>query len=249
MIDVTDNPLNLLTTSEKALQLQRNRRRKTQQRYRKRLEGKASTLAEEVSKLKAEVQHVELRLRCPPCVATNSTPWRTVVEFFRLFRNGFQGPTTIESLLLPETHTQKRFLRATMAPNVAFNDGYGVDANLLGAPRKIQVQLVRLEQGPDDLLLAYLVISEVIPRETLLNCFGGRMPTFALKLLGLELDVPVCVHFRWNEQEKRFDSVHYIVVMLAPLVKLLGNLEDATAVLTRSLVNELSRHNLPFAQR
>eukprot|EP00644_Phytophthora_capsici_P005620 jgi/Phyca11/98316/e_gw1.2.833.1 len=217
--------------------MQRVRRRKTQQRYRKRLEGKASSLAEEIARLKAEVQHLELKLRCPPCVATDSTPWRSVVEFFRLFRNGFQGPATTESLLLPENHTQKRFLRATMAPNVVFNDGYGVDSILDNwrtrsvHHNKIQVRIVRLEQGADNLLLAYLVISEVIARETLLNCFGDKAPTFVSKLVGLELAVPTCVHFRWDEQEKHFNTVHYEADMLTPLLKLLGNLNDATSVL------------------
>ncbi|KAL3659167.1 hypothetical protein V7S43_015746 [Phytophthora oleae] len=128
-----------------------------------------------------------------------------------------------------------------MAPNVAFDDGYEVDAVLdnwrsrLVHHEKIQVRLVRLEQGPGNLLLAYLIISEVIPRKALLHCLGDEAPEFAWKLLGLELEVPTCVHFRWDEQERRFVSVHYEADMLTPLLKLLGNLEDASAVLNSPL--------------
>ncbi|KAK1941978.1 hypothetical protein P3T76_006300 [Phytophthora citrophthora] len=186
-----------LDTAEKILQLNRLRRRRTQQRYRKRLEDKTLTLAKDVANLGAEVQRLEKTLRAPPCDPFDSTPWRLVVEFFRVFRNGLEGVKDIQDprapLCLPEDHDQKRFLCATMTPNVAFNNGYGVDVVLEDwrfrsvHHEKIQVRLVGVEEGAENMLIAYLsnltTITEKMLRQSL-YCVDGTLPTFTWKLIG-----------------------------------------------------------------
>ncbi|KAL3670992.1 hypothetical protein V7S43_004177 [Phytophthora oleae] len=131
-----------------------------------------------------------------------------------------------------------------MTPNVAFNNGYGVDAVLenwrfrSAHYEKIEVRLVRLEQGAENLLVAYLsnltTVTETMLRQSL-SCGDGTVPAFAWKLLGRQLEVPTCVHFRWSNNEIRFASAHYEADMLTPLFKLLGNLEDASIVLNSTL--------------
>ncbi|GMF28760.1 unnamed protein product [Phytophthora fragariaefolia] len=60
---------------------------------------------------------------------------------------------------------------------------------------------------------------------------SDRWPTVAWKLLDQRLVIPGTVHFKWDEAKHQFASVYYEIDMLAPLTKVLGNLEDVCMVL------------------
>ncbi|KAG3086843.1 hypothetical protein PI125_g18817 [Phytophthora idaei] len=136
-----------------------------------------------------------------------------------------------------------------MAPNVAFNDGFGVDAVLecwsfhSCQQERAETQLVRLEQGPENAVVAYAnnstTITENMLRNSLLtddNCEGEReLPSFASKLVGHRLTFRIVVRFTWDDQEDRFKSAFHQADMLTPLIKVLGNMQDASTFLSSSL--------------
>ncbi|KUF97542.1 hypothetical protein AM587_10008418 [Phytophthora nicotianae] len=240
--DVVKVAWNELSTAEKSLQLYRQRRRVTQQRYRKKIDHRAASLEADVAKLQKEVQRIESMLHPPPTVATDTSRWTAAAQFFSLFQNGIDRAKEKE-------HVQIRFLQAAMAPNIAFNDGYGIHAVLKNWSHrslhheKTEIQLVRLEPGSEGIVVAHLsnatTITESMLRKSFL-CAGkdgenSEWPSFAWKLLGQRLTIRTIVRFEWDYENSRFDSVFYEADMLTPLLDLLGNMQDASTVLSSSL--------------
>ncbi|ETI29778.1 hypothetical protein F443_02868 [Phytophthora nicotianae P1569] len=136
-----------------------------------------------------------------------------------------------------------------MAPNVAFNNGYGVDAVMYHwsfhsqQHEKAELLLTRLEQGSDNAVVAFFdnstTITENMLRNSLLIVANGggesELPSFAWKLVGHRLNFRIIVRFVWDNENNRFKSAYYQADMLTPLIKVLGNIQDASTVLSSTL--------------
>ncbi|KUF88118.1 hypothetical protein AM587_10000334 [Phytophthora nicotianae] len=250
---VRKNARNKLSITEKeALELHLQRRRVIQQRYRKNIEHKQRALVADVAKLQMEVQRIELILHPPPRVAPDTTSWKAVVEFVHLFRSVVAAPGEEElkdtTALKGVNQTQKQFLFTIMAPDIAFNNGYGIDRVLSHWHfcslhfLKMEVRLVCLEHGSGNEMIAHLSNCTIITESMLRNslfCDGkegdNEWPSFAWKLLGQRLTVQTTVRFEWDDKNRRFESVFFEADMLTPLLKLLGDMEDASTVLSSNI--------------
>ncbi|KAG3006153.1 hypothetical protein PC120_g17551 [Phytophthora cactorum] len=241
------------SAAEKTLQHFREQRRLTQQRYRKRIHSKVISLESDVARLQEELLRIQSILHPPPRVASNTSPWKAVAEFFRLFQNGVEEPVKKDIGSITPLNAlydvQKKFLHVIMAPNVILNDGFGVDAVLKcwsfhsRQHERAEIQLLRLEQGPENAVVAYVnnstTITENMLRNSLLtddNCVGEReLPSFASKLVGHRLTFRIIVRFVWDDEKGLFESAYHQADMLTPLIKMLGNMQDASTVFSSSL--------------
>ncbi|KAL3659168.1 hypothetical protein V7S43_015747 [Phytophthora oleae] len=242
-----------LSTTEKALVLHRQRRRRIQQKYRQKVKGKVLALQEAVEQLHKEIRQLKRRkaVASPARALCKQTSWNMVVEYVRLFRHGYKPPIFDGTQFLDENYAQKRFLQAVTASNIAFNGGFGVDA-LFEDWKAISLQydstvteLVSLEAGEGEVLVARMDNISTITANMVRNALvplanddaEANWPNFATKRLGQQLVIQTTVRFEWDEMRGQFVSVYYEGDMLTPLLKLLGNLEEATRVFCSSLGN------------
>ncbi|KAE8882377.1 hypothetical protein PF005_g1030 [Phytophthora fragariae] len=250
-----DSSWDELNTAEKALLLQRQRCRRAQQKYRQKNNEKTLALEDAVVQLQKGIQHLKTKRSSsiPPPVSITTTPWKMLVEYFRFFRTGLDVPEQIlhptSPLCLDENHAQKKFLQMAMASDIAFNRGYGVDAMLEDwrvltlHHKQHEIRLVRLDHDVDGMVVATLnnstTITENMLRSSLPDLMCGGDPNkwhpLVRKLLEQCFMIPATVRFEWDDTRNRFVSAHYEADMLTPLLKLLGNLEDASIVLNSTL--------------
>ncbi|KAL3673993.1 hypothetical protein V7S43_001678 [Phytophthora oleae] len=126
-----------------------------------------------------------------------------------------------------------------MAPDVTDGTVCGVDALLKTwalqslCYDKIDLQPVRLENGPGNALVATTKGTLVINENTLRNAFpnlvsDGRLATLLDKMLGQQLELRGSVQFDWDSASARVTSIVCKADILTPLLRLLGSL-DAVA--------------------
>ncbi|POM59662.1 hypothetical protein PHPALM_31572 [Phytophthora palmivora] len=107
-----------------------------------------------------------------------------------------------------------------MASDVVGVIGYGVEALLQNwklislCHPDIDIKLVRLENGPGDSVVATT------------RAFMG----LASRLLGQKLVMNGCTHLIWDNEAKRVVNIQYTADLLAPMLQLLGNLEDVVKI-------------------
>ncbi|OWZ21146.1 hypothetical protein PHMEG_0004337 [Phytophthora megakarya] len=255
--NINDQAMNGMSTAERLIMLHRQRRTRTQQRYRKKINDKVIALEDSVIELKDEIEQLKKQreLSTPSYSLSKTTSWKMVVEYVRLFRYGYQHPTLIAhsdgTTTLSTTDSnnmQKMFLQAVMMPNIAFNGGrQGADAvfedwkTISQHHENTETQLTCLECGEGGLLIAHMnnvsTITAKMIRNHLLDDEDSEWPSLARKLLGQSLVIPTIVRYEWDELNSRFASVYYEPDMLTPLLGLLGNLEEATRVVNSALGN------------
>ncbi|OWZ12626.1 hypothetical protein PHMEG_00014184 [Phytophthora megakarya] len=230
----------------------RRRRRVIQQRYRQRINDRATSLAVDTAKLKGEiqqltVQHQVLLTRVP----LSTTPWSVVVAYYDLFRNGLKLPRHLQGTLSTSDSNDvyKNFLHAVMAPEVSVNTGFGVDAALEDWKllcrniEDLDIQIVRLEYEEHDSLVVYVRGTATITEAMLRNEFSHLIPdltrqkwsSIASKLVGQQLEVFTTKRFVWDTANSRIVSAHYAEDLVTPLQKLLGNLSDVAYMLRMPL--------------
>ncbi|GMF40959.1 unnamed protein product [Phytophthora lilii] len=235
------------TKAEQILAIHRERRRLIQQRYRQKIRNRANTVEVVVERLQNEVSLLKKTYdRLTEDIPTKNTPWSVIAEYFRLFSNGLKSvPTTVGRQCF-ETNKHQQFLSNTMAPDVLVKSGRGVDAILeiwKAISRRqdgLETSLVRLEHGEQDLLLASTKCTFTLTHSLLLHEFPhifdeeGELLPVAAKLLDKKIVLPSSVRFVWDEATGSMTSVigkPFKNEMVAPLLKVLGNLEDVAWVL------------------
>ncbi|GMF10734.1 unnamed protein product [Phytophthora lilii] len=243
--------------TDRALQLYRLRRRRAQQRYRKKIDNKASHLEDDIAQFETEVNELKLKkLSIPQTVRTTSTPWEIVVEYFRLFRKGFKPSLPVaelssanSALYQDKSYVQVQFFQAVVAPDVQVDAGFGVQTALEDwrlvtlHHENLVYDLVRMEKRGDDCVFAemngIITITEnmldMALADITVNEGKNKWKTLASKLLGQRLVVPSTMYFCWSKTNTRIVRAHYEADMLTPLLKLLRSMEDTACVLNSAL--------------
>ncbi|KAG6950144.1 hypothetical protein JG688_00014300 [Phytophthora aleatoria] len=137
-------------------------------------------LEESIGHRRGDIQELKRQRRLIRCdILTNRSLWGTATEFFRLFRSSVRPPLSTGNSTGTQSEyiVQHNFLRATMAADITDGTVCGVDALLQTwvlqslCYERIDLQPVRLENGPRDSLVATtkgtLVINENTLRYTL----------------------------------------------------------------------------------
>ncbi|ETM00777.1 hypothetical protein L917_02544 [Phytophthora nicotianae] len=215
-----------------------------QARYKMKQHKLVTDLEKRIEYLRTEIQELKLQRRLIHCgIPINRNLWGTATEFFRLFRSSVRPPlpTGDSTGTQSEYIVQQNFLRATMVADVTDGRVCGVDALLQTwalqslCYERIDLQPVRLENGPRDSLVAitkgYLVINE----NTLCYAFphlvsDSRWSTIAARMLGQQLTLRGSVHFEWDSVNSRVTSIVCKADILTPLLHLFGNLDEVSCV-------------------
>ncbi|KAG7400338.1 hypothetical protein PHYBOEH_006095 [Phytophthora boehmeriae] len=220
----------------------------------------ATDLTKSVERLKQDIYKLELQQQRLACVTSPSgSVWEAVAKYFKLFERGYTFFTMKE---LPEqnkpqsaqNHVQLEFLRSMMELDVTDGPLCGAEAlldnwRLLSLYHDdLHVQLKRLEQGPNNSLVATATIGLTITANTLLNVYPhlltgveaasdrGGWPPLASKLLNQRLEVLASVRFDWESDCGRVVRLESKADLLAPILRLVGSLENVARVFDGALV-------------
>ncbi|ETO83050.1 hypothetical protein F444_02880 [Phytophthora nicotianae P1976] len=246
-----------LPASERSAILHRQRRRRTQQRYRKKVQNKEVCLEDEVAQLQENVKRLEKqRDAISLSIPTKTATLNAVVEFFRLFRNGFHPVASVSDLCQASTslkndpaYVQTQFLQAITVHDFLSNAGYSVETALEDwrlISKQLEnhsIELERVERGVGNSVVAYMngvftatetVLHSAFP-ELNTDSDGGKWAALAVKLLGKRLVVPSSFVFRFDDSNSRMLSAHYEADMLTPLLELLQSPGDVSLVLNSPL--------------
>lgn len=234
---------------------QREIRRLRQIRYRKKKDDYANTLEEETRQLQQQIEKLEQRRRSiAEAVPTEKTLWNVVVEYFRLFRYGLREPMPARQTQEIQPCAQLDFLRATMAPDVLFNAGRGVESIMRNWKYftlwflDVEIELNGLKKGGPDSLIASITTSFTITERSLMTVFPhlctpearsqrGRDGLPLAKLLGQRITMRGLTRFDWDAGYGRVTSVISESDMLTPTLRILGSLEDVSRVFEKSLIS------------
>ncbi|KAG6956317.1 hypothetical protein JG688_00011478, partial [Phytophthora aleatoria] len=245
--------------------LHRQRRRRTQQRYRVKIQKKAVSLEDEVGQLREEVERLEKkRYAIHSTVPSTITALKVVVEYFRLFQNGFHPVASVSELCNATTalrddpgYVQTQFFQAVTVPNVLFNAGYGVEAaledwrlvSLYHANQTINLE--RVERGVGNTVLAYMNGVFTITEMMLHSVFpdlesdseGRKWLGLADKLLDKQLVVPSMVWYQFDEANRvHADGIGLETHRIPPLIQLCTQAMDSTGRLAAPAGSEEVTH-------
>ncbi|ETI39256.1 hypothetical protein F443_15146 [Phytophthora nicotianae P1569] len=219
----------------------RELRRMRQIRYRKKKEGYALSLEEEVGKLRHKIEKLEqCRRSVSADVPAEMNAWSVVAEYFRLFRCGMHEDQFDAQLLL----------RASFTAGVAFNSLYGVDKLVQYWQQmsrwfpSVEMELVRLHKESTGTLTATTVTTISISMQTIRDVFPHLTDSdgnescglLADKLLGQKITLRGSMHFEWDNTCHRISRVMSQSDMLTPMLYILGNLEDTARVFQGAFV-------------
>ena len=146
---------------------------------------------------------------------------------------------------------QLDFLRSTMAPDVLYNDGSGVEAIMSSwrhfslCFRDAEVDLTGLEKSGFDTLIASTTTAFCIDLQTMTRVFAhlcgedaGRVELqLADKLLGRRVVMHGLTRFEWDVGYGRVTRITSESDLLTPMLELLGTLEDVVLVCGKALVS------------
>ncbi|KAL3657587.1 hypothetical protein V7S43_017554 [Phytophthora oleae] len=224
---------------------QREIRRVRQIRYRQKQQDHMAVLEEGNRELQQEIRQLEKRRGAiSAAVPTEKTLWNVAVEYFRVFRYGFRASDLTES----KSSVQLDFLRSSMAPDVLYNAGRGVEAILKNWTyfslwfKDVEVQLEGLKKNGQESLIARTTTTFLITEKTVASVFphlcgpdaDGRL---ASKLLGQRIVLQGSTRFDWDSGYGRVTSVISESDMLTPMLHVLGSLEDVSKVFEKSLIS------------
>ncbi|GMF42328.1 unnamed protein product [Phytophthora fragariaefolia] len=238
---------------------QREIRRLRQIRYRKKKDDYANNLEEETRQLQQQIEKLEQRRRSDAeAVLSEKTLWNVAVEYFRLFRYGLRDPILVNKAGKGQEMqpcAQLDFLRATMAPDVLFNAGRGVESIMRNWKyfslwfHDVEIELDGLKKGGEDSLVANITTSFTITQRSLTtvfphlcteearNCRGRDGLSLADKLLRKRITMRGLTRFDWDTGYGRVTSVISESDMLTPMLRILGSLEDVSRVFEKSLIS------------
>ncbi|KAG7388573.1 hypothetical protein PHYPSEUDO_012210 [Phytophthora pseudosyringae] len=202
---------------------QRETSRLRQIRHRKKKDAYCAQLEEETRQIEQQIQKLERRSRAvSTATPLEQTLWQVAVEYFRLFRFGTRGDA--------EQCVQLDFLRATMATDVLFNAGRGLESVSRNWKyftlwfRDVEVELNGLKKGG-------------YSRSCAARKEGTAGSPLADKLLGQRIVMRGVTRFDWDAGYGRVTSVTSESDMLTPMLRILGSLEDVSRVFKGSLIS------------
>eukprot|EP00644_Phytophthora_capsici_P018203 jgi/Phyca11/113874/e_gw1.25.113.1 len=228
---------------------QRELRRLRQLRYRKKKDDHANTLEKDIKQLEIEINELQHRHQAiRSAIPAKDTAWNVVAQYAHLFRCGYQPPTR-STTGLESSCTQLDFMRATMDVNILHGSGHGVEALLLHWKRLstwfkgVECRLVSLVQDTEDWVAATTVVSCTITETTVANVFphlstnngDGRSPLVD-KLVGQRIVVKSLERFEWDCAFDRIVRMIDQSDLITPMLKLLGNLQDVSIVLSNARI-------------
>jgi hypothetical protein len=234
---------------------QREVRRTRQIRYRKKQQHYVESLAAGNRQLEQDIKALQKRQRAiSSAVPTEKTAWSVAVEYFRLFQFGLRVSEVSKranAASEAKPSVQLDFLRATMAPDVLYNAGRGVESIMRNWQyfslwfKDVELELDGLKRSGMDSLIAKTTTRFTITERTLSTVFphlcgeaaNDAYAGLADKLRGKTLVMRGSMRFDWDSGYGRVASVTSESDMLTPMLKLLGSLEDVSKVFEKSLIS------------
>ncbi|POM71169.1 Hypothetical protein PHPALM_12295 [Phytophthora palmivora] len=212
------------------------------------MKERAISVENDVLQLREEVKKLEIQHRVFMSSMFVKTPWKVVVEYFRVFRNGLTKECAVRrdpdsatrTSYSNESYLQWGFLSSTMASDVVGGSGLGVDQMMNDwkwislLHEDFTTQLVCLEAGPGDLMIARTKVCVTFSLDTVQYAFPHLINAenwpLARKLIGQRLCMKGSTYFQWDTESRRVVSVQYDIDMLTPMLELLGNMDDVSCV-------------------
>lgn len=207
----------------------RELRRMRQIRYRQKKNSRSVQVEDDTKQICDEVEQLLRRRRdIYAVIPTKMSVWGVAARYFHIFRYGLQAPAEIlKSCTETETQptAQLDFLISTMASNVVYNAGHGVEAmmedweSLSRWFEYFDLELEGMVKGPAGSLIATTTTSVTITDRTLRNVFpdlrGGKNgervghtnPSLADMLLGHRFVMHGLTYFEWDGVSGRVTSV------------------------------------------
>ncbi|KAG7386855.1 hypothetical protein PHYPSEUDO_015165 [Phytophthora pseudosyringae] len=157
---------------------------------------------------------------------------------------------------LTNLNDQECFLRGAMSPNVALGEWSGIDTLLEQWRRSsayfgnVQFHLERMELQPSAAMLATASLGLTITEATLRCVFphlltspngedvgyGTENSFLCCRLLGERLNCRCSVRFLWDNSVGCVTRLDCTTDLVAPLLRVLGNLQDVNRVLDKALI-------------
>ncbi|POM60183.1 hypothetical protein PHPALM_30994 [Phytophthora palmivora] len=234
--------------------IRRERCRTNQARYRKKQQKYLTNLEVEIEQLQEEIQKLEKNRQVLSFgIPTKETVWKIAAEYFRLFRHGYIAPTTYAEYqtngIPRRSNAQYEFLQATMSIDVTNDTVRGVDALLENwrlfslHHTDVQLQLDRLETGPEGSLVATVKYGITITENTLQNLYphlqvgDGKWCPLAKRLLHQRIKIIGSICFGWDNSSGRVVSLNTKADLLTPMLRLLGSLENVAHVFSGARIS------------
>ncbi|KAF4138577.1 hypothetical protein GN958_ATG12225 [Phytophthora infestans] len=214
---------------------QRLLRRDRQRGYRQRQNDLLLSLKNELQ-LRDEIQTLEKRRSAVISVTPiQECLWGVVVEYFHVFRFGVRS-TAMNFL---EASAQLKFLERTMTLDVVTNSGFGPKALLASWSRLstllqgIEVELLNAKRESENSLVATITATFTLTQHTLktqLPHLCHSSSSLEKKLLHQEIVMPGTGQFTWDSTCGRITSALSRSDMLAPILQLVGSVDDLSRV-------------------
>ncbi|KAG7398645.1 hypothetical protein PHYBOEH_010694 [Phytophthora boehmeriae] len=220
-------------------------------------------LEETVQKLHLEIPELELQ-RNQLVYGDQQRNWTAVVEYFHTFRFGIpmtpEGQLTLTSRQEEtDMSEQLSLLRSTIAPDVILGELRGVES-LVEQWRRyssyfedLHFQLGSIQRASDTLLTVVASLGVTVSDATLSSVFPHLLDqgeditdkdvkamatatSIGTKLLGQRLLLPCSICFEWDAASCRVVRLETTLNLVAPLIRVLGNVVDAAAALEHALI-------------
>ncbi|CEG41051.1 uncharacterized protein PHALS_11220 [Plasmopara halstedii] len=223
----------------------RELRRVRQIRYRQKKENYAASLDDGNKKLRSEIEQLSQRRRVAVAtIASTTSGWSVAVEYFRLFQYG------VRNFSDAQRSVQMAFLQETMAPDILFNSGYGIEAILdywhciSQWFANFEVELKALEKASSNTLVASTVTTITISEITLRQIFphllsmdqSKGLTPLAQELLDQTLIMQGSAQFEWDREHSCVGSIRSHSDMIPPLLCVLGDLDKVSRVFSKALI-------------
>ncbi|ETP51938.1 hypothetical protein F442_02991, partial [Phytophthora nicotianae P10297] len=216
------------------------------QRYRKKIKDRATTLESDIRQLQERIQRLQEQYQTtsigvPVCI----TVWHVVAEYFRLFRFGLKKSTGEPWTTVEEEQSscvlraQRDFMYTFMAPNVAGNNGTGVE-RLLEYYRLLafylpdcETRIVRMEIV-EDMVFVTTTVQITITANALQRAFPhmepgaeqNEWPLVAKKLLGKQIVMRGSTRFMWDSTTQHVTLLQSSADLLSSILRLLGDIRS-----------------------
>ncbi|KAK1948581.1 hypothetical protein P3T76_000870 [Phytophthora citrophthora] len=234
--------------AEADLELRRTRNRMHQAKHKLKQKKRVKDLENVVVCLQEEIQQLTFQRRIVR--AGVSTILSSLSEWIQApmvkFEQSPAIPGVTASLSPIEYHEQREFLLATIAPDVASDRGYGVEAHLENWRQlssifpDIQIQLLRLESAGDNTAVGETRMTVYLSDKTLRRAFPQLIEDEkGFRIAGRLLGQQISMH-----GSSFVASLLHNTNILAPLLRLLGNLEDVSRVFEGATITTECKPNL-----
>ncbi|KAG7376999.1 hypothetical protein PHYPSEUDO_012336 [Phytophthora pseudosyringae] len=211
---------------------------------RKKQDDHEKTLEVENREIRDQIEKLERRRRSMSTpLPANANVWNVALEYFRIFRNGLQSRTQ------PSVRNHFAFLRAAMAPDMVFNSGRGPKAMIRTWKcislwfQDVELEIEGMGKGSVGSLVAATTTRMTITERTLRNVFphlcdtSGKYKGLAEKLDGQRVVMRGSIRFEWDPAQRRVSSVTAQSDLLRPILRLVGNVEEASQVFEKSIIS------------